>query len=46
MAPQLKLGPPGPVKDPAGEHNPGLMASFMNGVSQAEAHASGPESHG
>ncbi|GAA1580833.1 sensor histidine kinase [Actinoplanes couchii] len=46
MAPQLKLGPAAPAKDLAGEHNPGLMASFMNGVSQAEAHASGPESHG
>jgi signal transduction histidine kinase len=46
MAPQLQVGPPGPATDPAGEHNPGLMASFMNGVSQAEADAPGSESHG
>lgn len=46
MAPQLRLGPSGPATDPAGEHNPGLMASFMSGVAQAEAHASSPDSHG
>ena len=46
MAPQLQLGPPRAATEPAGEHQPGLMASFMNGVSQAEADAPGPESHG
>ncbi len=46
MAPQLQLGPPRPAMEPAGEHQPGLMASFMNGVSQGEADASGLESHG
>jgi hypothetical protein len=46
MAPQLQVGPPVPATDPAGEHNPALMASFMNGVSQAEADAPGSESHG
>ncbi|HWS34638.1 MAG TPA: ATP-binding protein [Actinoplanes sp.] len=46
MAPQLKLGPSGPATDLGGEHNPGLMASFLNGVSQAEAHSSSPDSHG
>ncbi|MEV4349065.1 ATP-binding protein [Actinoplanes sp. NPDC049596] len=43
MAPQLQLGPPDPVTDPAGEHHPGLMASFMSGVSQAEADVPGPD---
>ncbi|GAB2627793.1 hypothetical protein Aab01nite_81460 [Paractinoplanes abujensis] len=46
MAPQLQLGPPRPVTDPAGEHAPGLMASFMSGVSQGEADRPGPDSHG
>jgi signal transduction histidine kinase len=44
MVPQLQLGPPRPAPEPAGEHHPGLMASFMNGVSQGEADAPGPES--
>jgi hypothetical protein len=46
MAPQLQLGPPRPATEPAVEHQPGLMASFMNGVSQGEADPSGPGSHG
>jgi signal transduction histidine kinase len=37
MVPQLKLGVPQPPKDPVGEHDLNLMASFMNGVSQGEA---------
>ncbi|AGZ40976.1 sensor histidine kinase [Actinoplanes friuliensis] len=37
MAPQLQLGAPRPATEPAGEHQPGLMASFMNGVTQGEA---------
>lgn len=37
MVPQLQLGPPGPAPEPVGEHDPGLMASFMHGVSQGEA---------
>ncbi|MFG1608549.1 ATP-binding protein [Actinoplanes sp. NPDC049265] len=37
MAPQLQQGPPRPPQDPAGEHDTGLMASFMNGVSMGEA---------
>jgi hypothetical protein len=43
MVAQLQLGPPEPAKEPTGEHNPGLMASFMNGVSQGEADPAGPE---
>jgi hypothetical protein len=46
MAPQLQLGPPRPATEPAVEHQPGLMASFMNGVSKGEADTSGPGSHG
>jgi hypothetical protein len=46
MAPQLQLGPPRPPTDPAGETNPGLMASFMNGVSQGEEDAPSPGSRG
>ncbi|WP_249998240.1 sensor histidine kinase KdpD [Actinoplanes sp. M2I2] len=46
MAPQLQLGPPRPATEPAGDHQPGLMASFMNGVSQGEADPPGPRSHG
>jgi len=46
LAPQLRLGPAKPATEPAGEHDAGLMASFMNGVSQGEVDASGPESHG
>ena len=46
MAPQLQRGAPRPATEPAGEHQPGLMASFMNGISQGEADASGPASHG
>ncbi|MEV6632617.1 ATP-binding protein [Actinoplanes sp. NPDC051470] len=37
MAPQLQLGRPCPATEPIGEHHPGLMASFMNGVAQGEA---------
>ncbi|WP_229073316.1 sensor histidine kinase KdpD [Actinoplanes sp. DH11] len=37
MAPQLQLGPPRAATEPAPEHDPGLMASFMNGISQGEA---------
>ncbi|GLZ01152.1 ATP-binding protein [Actinoplanes sp. NBRC 103695] len=46
MAPQLQLGPPRPATEPAGEHQPGLMASFMNGVSQGEADVPEAGSHG
>jgi signal transduction histidine kinase len=46
LAPQLQLGPQRPAAEPAGEHQPGLMASFLNGVSQGEADVSDPESHG
>ncbi|GIE30370.1 hypothetical protein Ait01nite_034150 [Actinoplanes italicus] len=46
MAPQLQLGPPRTAPDPAPEHDPGLMASFMNGVSQGESGMPGPGSHG
>ncbi|WP_306208105.1 sensor histidine kinase [Actinoplanes sp. RD1] len=45
MAPQLQLGPSRPAADEAGEHHPGLMASFMSGVSQGEAAAPAPGSH-
>ncbi|WP_250032439.1 sensor histidine kinase [Paractinoplanes maris] len=45
MAPQLQLGPSHPT-EPAGEHQPGLMASFMSGVSQGEADPPRPGSHG
>jgi hypothetical protein len=37
MAPQLKIGPPAVETSSPPEHDPGLMASFMNGVSQGEA---------
>jgi signal transduction histidine kinase len=43
MVPQLQLGPPRPAPEPTGEHNPGLMASFMHGVSQGEADSAGPD---
>jgi signal transduction histidine kinase len=43
MVPQLQLGPPAPAPEPSGEHNPGLMASFMHGVSQGEADPAGPD---
>ncbi|WP_436535831.1 sensor histidine kinase [Actinoplanes sp. HUAS TT8] len=46
MAPQLQLGPLPPATDPAGDHDPGLMASFMNGISRAEDHAPTPDSLG
>ncbi|GAA3923605.1 sensor histidine kinase [Actinoplanes auranticolor] len=46
MAPQLQQGPPRPATEPAVEHQAGLMASFMNGVSRGEADTSAPESHG
>jgi signal transduction histidine kinase len=46
MAPQLKLGPPGAETASVPEHNPGLMASFMNGISKGEAGAPAPGSHG
>lgn len=36
MAPQLQHGPSALPDDPAGEHDTGLMASFMNGVSMGE----------
>jgi signal transduction histidine kinase len=39
MAPQLQLGPPRPAAEPTGDHQPGLLASFMNGVSQGQADA-------
>ena len=45
MAPQLQLGPPRPATEPTGEHQPGLMASFMNGVSQGEADVPEAGSH-
>ncbi|AGL16554.1 sensor histidine kinase KdpD [Actinoplanes sp. N902-109] len=45
MAPQLQLGPP-PAAESPGEHQPGLMASFMSGVSQGQAAAPDPGSHG
>jgi hypothetical protein len=37
LAPQLQLGPPPPADDLGGEHDPGLMASFMRGVSLSDA---------
>ena len=43
MVPQLQLGPPAPAPEPTGEHNPGLMASFMHGVSQGEADPAVPD---
>ena len=46
MAPQLQLGPSHTSAEPAGEHQPGLMASFMSGVSQGEADPPRPDSHG
>jgi hypothetical protein len=46
LAPQLQLGPPRQSEEPAGEHNPGLMASFMHGVSQGEADQSRTDRHG
>lgn len=46
MAPQLQLGPPSPATDPGGDHDPGLMASFLNGISRAEDHAPTPDSLG
>jgi signal transduction histidine kinase len=46
LAPQLQLGPPRPAAEPAGEHTHGLMASFMNGVSQGEADQPNPDRHG
>nr|WP_221382224.1 ATP-binding protein [Actinoplanes polyasparticus] len=46
MAPQLQLGPSHATAEPAGEHQPGLMASFMSGVSQGEADPPRPDSHG
>jgi signal transduction histidine kinase len=46
MAPQLQIGPPRTATDPSPEHDPGLMASFMNGVSQGEAGSPAPGSHG
>lgn len=39
MAPQLQSGPPRTPTEPAGEHDPRLMASFMNGISQGEQDA-------
>ncbi|GLY96649.1 ATP-binding protein [Actinoplanes sp. NBRC 103695] len=51
MAPQLQLGPSAPPDDPAGEHDTGLMASFMHGVSMGEkdqrtpAQQEGPRPH-
>jgi hypothetical protein len=42
MAPQLQLGPQ-PANEPTGDSTPGLMASFMTGVSQAEADPAGPD---
>ncbi|GIE99835.1 sensor histidine kinase [Paractinoplanes rishiriensis] len=42
MAPQLQLGPQ-PANEPTGDSTPGLMASFMSGVSQAEADPAGPD---
>jgi hypothetical protein len=38
LAPQLQFGPPPSAPgDDEGEHDPGLMASFMQGVSRSEA---------
>jgi signal transduction histidine kinase len=42
LAPQLQFGPPPPApEDDGAEHDPGLMASFMQGVSRSDA---GPHS--
>ncbi|MGK5683913.1 sensor histidine kinase [Actinoplanes sp. URMC 104] len=46
MAPQLQLGPPQPAAEPAEDHRPGLMASFMSGVSEGEADGPLPDRHG
>jgi signal transduction histidine kinase len=46
MAPQLQLGPPRTAPESSPEHDPGLMASFMTGVSQGEAGTPGPARHG
>ena len=37
LAPQLQFGPPPAPADDDAEHDPGLMASFMQGVSRSEA---------
>ena len=37
LAPQLQFGPPPAPADDDTEHDPGLMASFMQGVSRSEA---------
>ena len=36
LAPQLQFGPPPSPVDDEAEHDPGLMASFMHGVSRSE----------
>ncbi|MEU8608802.1 ATP-binding protein, partial [Actinoplanes sp. NPDC048791] len=41
LAPQLQFGPPPAPEDDGAEHDPGLMASFMQGVSRSDA---GPHS--
>jgi signal transduction histidine kinase len=47
LAPQLQFGPPPSPPEDDGEHDPGLMASFMQGVSRSEAAASpGHARHG
>ena len=42
LAPQLQFGPPPLPLDDEGEHDPALMASFMQGVSRSEAGRPGP----
>jgi hypothetical protein len=36
LAPQLQFGPPPPLPDDDGGHDPALMASFLQGVSRSE----------
>ncbi|MGI5212334.1 sensor histidine kinase [Plantactinospora sp. CA-290183] len=39
LVPQLQQAPLAPPEDPAGEHDPGLMATFMRGVNRGEGRA-------
>jgi len=41
LAPQLQSGPPPPVADDDAEHDPALMATFLQGISRGEADTGG-----
>jgi signal transduction histidine kinase len=45
LAPQLQFGPPPAPEDDGTEHDPGLMASFMQGVSRSDAGPAATEQH-